>query len=162
MGLGCNDPWVESHMWPQQTWCQRWSSRGNDLWFTFLKKKKRVTGSTYFDIFSWDLDKMILGCTWKECTLPSHARLVFGGQLYKNNARSLLSCILSIANSDWLQHAQGSKLTLANSHFRRGFYQTASAKLYHTHFSATRISALKICEPHQNSVKSKMTTKITL
>ena len=30
MGLGHNDPWVESHMWPQQMWGQR-SSRGNDL-----------------------------------------------------------------------------------------------------------------------------------
>ena len=29
MGLGHNDPWVESHMWPQQTWGQR-SSR--DQW----------------------------------------------------------------------------------------------------------------------------------
>ena len=27
MGLGHNDPWVESHVWPQQTWGQR-SSRG--------------------------------------------------------------------------------------------------------------------------------------
>ena len=27
MGLEHNDPWVESHMWPQQTWGQR-SSRG--------------------------------------------------------------------------------------------------------------------------------------
>ena len=27
MGLGHNDPWVESHLWPQQTWGQR-SSRG--------------------------------------------------------------------------------------------------------------------------------------
>ena len=27
MGLGQSDPWVESHMWPQQTWGQR-SSRG--------------------------------------------------------------------------------------------------------------------------------------
>ena len=27
MGLWHNDPWVESHMWPQQTWGQR-SSRG--------------------------------------------------------------------------------------------------------------------------------------
>ena len=26
-GLGHNDPWVESHIWPQQTWGQR-SSRG--------------------------------------------------------------------------------------------------------------------------------------
>ena len=27
MGLGHSDPWVESHMWPQQTWGER-SSRG--------------------------------------------------------------------------------------------------------------------------------------
>ena len=27
IGLGHNDPWVESHMWPQQMWGQR-SSRG--------------------------------------------------------------------------------------------------------------------------------------
>ena len=31
---------------------------------------------------------------------------MFGVQLYKNNARALLSRILSILNLDWLQHAQ--------------------------------------------------------
>ena len=30
---------------------------------------------------------------------------MFGVQLYKNNARALLSRILSILNLDWLQHA---------------------------------------------------------
>ena len=30
---------------------------------------------------------------------------IFGVQLYKNNARALLSHILSILNLDWLQHA---------------------------------------------------------
>ena len=30
---------------------------------------------------------------------------VFGVQLYKTNAHVLLSCILGIVNSDWLQHA---------------------------------------------------------
>ena len=59
MGLGHNDPWVKSHMWPQQMWDQT-SSRGQ--WplvqgFFFAKK---VTVSTYFDVFSWDLDTMIL------------------------------------------------------------------------------------------------------
>ena len=39
MGLGHNDPWVESHMWPQQMWGQR-SSRGQwPLWFMFFAKK---------------------------------------------------------------------------------------------------------------------------
>ena len=39
-------------------------------------------------------------------TLRSRARNVFGVQLYKNNARTLLSRILSVVNSDWLQHAR--------------------------------------------------------
>ena len=38
-------------------------------------------------------------------TLSSALREMFGVQLYKNNARALLSRILSILNLDWLQHA---------------------------------------------------------
>ena len=38
-------------------------------------------------------------------TLRSHVRNVFGVQLYTNNARVTLR-ILSIVNSDWLQHAR--------------------------------------------------------
>ena len=38
MGLGHNDPWVESHMWPQQMWGQR-STRGQwPLLQVFYKK----------------------------------------------------------------------------------------------------------------------------
>ena len=58
MGLGHNDPWVESHMWPQQMWGQR-SSRGQ--WPLVQVLAKRFPLSTYFDVFSWDLDTMILG-----------------------------------------------------------------------------------------------------
>ena len=39
-------------------------------------------------------------------TLASVLREMFGVQLYKNNARVLLSRILSILNLDWLQHAR--------------------------------------------------------
>ena len=40
-------------------------------------------------------------------TLASPLREMFGVQLYKNNARALLSSrILSILNLDWLQHAR--------------------------------------------------------
>ena len=39
-------------------------------------------------------------------TLASALREMFGVQLYKNNARALLSRILSIVNLDWLQHAR--------------------------------------------------------
>ena len=38
--------------------------------------------------------------------LLSALRETFGVQLYKNNARALLSRILSILNLDWLQHAR--------------------------------------------------------
>ena len=39
-------------------------------------------------------------------TLASALRQMFGVQLYKNNARALLSRILSILNLHWLQHAR--------------------------------------------------------
>ena len=39
-------------------------------------------------------------------TLASALREMFGVQLYKNNARALLSRILNILNLDWLQHAR--------------------------------------------------------
>ena len=38
--------------------------------------------------------------------LTSALRDMLGVQLYKNNARALLSRILSILNLDWLQHAR--------------------------------------------------------
>ena len=38
--------------------------------------------------------------------LTAALREMFGVQLYKNNARMLLSRILSILNLDWLQHAR--------------------------------------------------------
>ena len=62
MGLGHNDPWVESHMWPQQMWGQR-SSRGQWPLVQVLAKRSTVfiTVSTYIDVFPWDLDTMILG-----------------------------------------------------------------------------------------------------
>ena len=39
-------------------------------------------------------------------TLALALREMFGVQLYKNNARALLSRILSILNLNWLQHAR--------------------------------------------------------
>ena len=39
-------------------------------------------------------------------TLASALREMFEVQLYKNNAHTLLSRILSILNLDWLQHAR--------------------------------------------------------
>ena len=39
-------------------------------------------------------------------TLRSRASNVFGVHLYKNNARVILSPILSIVKLDWMQHAR--------------------------------------------------------
>ena len=49
MGLGHNDPWVESHIRPQQMWGQR-SSRGQ--WPLVQVFAKTVTVSTYFHVCS--------------------------------------------------------------------------------------------------------------
>ena len=54
---------------------------------------------------------------------------------------------------------QGSKLTLASSHFASEFHQTASAKLYHTHFSATRTLALIIHDSIKIQFKINMSTE---
>ena len=44
--------------------------------------------------------------TYATLTLASALREMFGVQFYEKNARALLSCILSILNLDWLQHAR--------------------------------------------------------
>ena len=49
-------------------------------------------------------------------TLASALREMFGVQLYKNNARALLSRILSILNLDWLQHARSVRGVYEFSH----------------------------------------------
>ena len=49
MGLGHDDPWVESHIRSQHMWGQR-SSRGQ--WPLVQVLAKTVTVSTYFDVFS--------------------------------------------------------------------------------------------------------------
>ena len=67
-------------------------------------------------------------------TLASALREMFGVQLYKNNARALLSRILSILNLDWLPHARSVrgvyellvkpdlKLSNKGSHHKWGIY----------------------------------------
>ena len=60
-------------------------------------------------------------------TLASALREMFGVQLYKNNARALLSRSLSILNLDWLQHARSVRgvyecTGLRNLCIKRGLY----------------------------------------
>ena len=97
MGLGHNDPCVESHMWPQQTWGQR-SSRGQ--WPLVQVSAKRFTVSTYFDVFSWDLDTMILGlshtCDLNRCGVKGHlGSMTFGSSFFckKGHCIHILWCI---------------------------------------------------------------------
>ena len=61
-------------------------------------------------------------------TLASALREMFGVQLYKNNARALLSRILSILNLDWLQHARSV----------RGVYESFISSLF---FSSRMIAS---------------------
>ena len=65
MGLGHNDPWVESHMWPQQMWGQR-SSRGQ--WPLLQVFAKKVTVSTYFDVL------IFMGLGHNDPWVESHIR----------------------------------------------------------------------------------------
>ena len=65
-------------------------------------------------------------------TLASALREMFGVQLYKNNARVLLSRILSIVNSDWLQHARSV----------RGVFEVALHSLLKTNKQANKRNSL--------------------
>ena len=62
-------------------------------------------------------------------TLASALREMFGVQLYKNNARALLSRILSILNLNWLQHARSV----------RGVYEYDLMRVFDSHVEAMRI-----------------------
>ena len=88
MGLGHNDPWVESHMWPQQAWGQR-SSRGQ--WPLVQVFGKRVSVSTYFDVFS----NLIL--QWLQKYVIAKAGETHG-------SRTALFCYLSPGHLDPAEH----------------------------------------------------------
>ena len=78
MGLGHNDPWVESHMWPQHTWGQR-SSRGQwPLVQVFGKKGQCI--HILWCIFKSNITMIAKVCdresrrdTWFENRLVSHS-----------------------------------------------------------------------------------------
>ena len=52
MGLRHNDPWVESHMWPQPKWCQG-SSRDHWPLVSFLKKRSLYPHASVYIYGSW-------------------------------------------------------------------------------------------------------------
>ena len=178
MGLGHNDPWVESHMWPQQMWGQR-SSRGQ--WPLVQVFAKRVTVSTSFFCKKGHrihiLWCIFMGLGHNDPWAESHIRpqQMWGqrssrGQwplvqvftktvtvstyfdIFSGETHGSRTTLLYVTDNSFSHSTQGSKLTLPSSHFASEFHQTASAKSYHMHFSATRTLALIIHESHQNSV----------
>ena len=105
--------------------------------------------------FTW-IKAITMKCTY----LYNHA-ICFNQTLHKLGKQSQLSIDTDKVDDFWPTSRshdpiwppdQGSKLTLASLHFASEFHLTASAKLYHTHFSATRTLALIIHESHKNSV----------
>ena len=75
--------------------------------------------------------------SYATCTPALALREMFGVQLYKNNARALLSCILSILNLDWLQHARSV----------RGVYEYYKCQVIHCQLSTHTppVSGYKPC-----------------
>ena len=74
MGLGHNDPWVESHMWPQQTWGQR-SSRGQwPLVQVFGKKGQCI-------LILWCISKSNITMIAKVCDCESRRDTWFENRL---------------------------------------------------------------------------------
>ena len=108
MGLGHNDPWAQSHMWLQQMWGQR-SSRGQ--WPLVQVLAKRFTVSTYFDVFSWDLDKMILGhshtCDLNRCGVKGHLGVNDLWFKFFLQKRSLYPHTLMYFHGTWTQWSLG-------------------------------------------------------
>ena len=95
MGLGHNDPWVESHMWPQQTWGQR-SSKGHCihiLWFIFM-------GLGYND--PWRESHMWPQQTWDQRSSRGQWPLV---QVFEK--RSLYPHTFMYFHEAWLQLSLG-------------------------------------------------------
>ena len=80
MGLGHNDPWIESHMWPQQTWGQR-SSRGQwPLVQVFGKKGQCIH-------ILWCIFKSNITMIAKVCDRESRRDSWFENRLVSNFAR---------------------------------------------------------------------------
>ena len=102
MGLGHNDPWVDSHIRPQQMWGQR-SSWGQ--WPLVQVFAKTVTVSTYFDVCSGETRGSRTTCLWFKHMFYAGFRLTCCSLLCRYAAWSLLAVSelqLSAATPLWL------------------------------------------------------------
>ena len=74
--------------------------------FNKFKSHLNVTNKIRLPVWKMNQPYARVNQPYATLTLASALREMFGVQLYKNNARALLSRILSILNLDWLQHAR--------------------------------------------------------
>ena len=74
--------------------------------FNKFKSHLNVTNKIQLPVWKMNQPYARVNQPYATLTLASALREMFGVQLYKNNARALLSRILSILNLDWLQHAR--------------------------------------------------------
>ena len=72
--------------------------------FNKFKSHLNVTNKIRLPVWKMNQPYAHVNQPYATLTLASALREMFGVQLYKNNARALLSRILSILNLDWLQH----------------------------------------------------------
>ena len=92
MGLGHNDPWVESHMWPQQTWSQR-SSRGQwPLVQVFGKKGQCIH-------ILWCIFKSNITMIAKVCDCESRRDTWFENRLVLENGKKITFLVKKFVTS---------------------------------------------------------------
>ena len=106
MGLGHNDPWVESHMWPQQMWGQR-SSRGQwPLVQVFLQKRSLYLHTLmYFHgtWTQWSLGRVTHKTSTDVGSKVIEGPMTFGSSFCKNcHCIHILSCMFR--RDSWFQN----------------------------------------------------------
>ena len=88
------------HTWHKQMFCVSLDVISMTLYS--LKHHLILLTKYWYPCSKW-INPMQRSCACKHCTRCLKLRIV---QLYKSNSHSLLSSILSIVNSDWLQHVR--------------------------------------------------------
>ena len=109
MGLGHNDPWVESHMWPQQMWDQR-SSRGQwPLVQVFLQKRSLYPHTLMYFHGTWT--QWSLGRVTHKTSTDVGSKVTYGSMTFvssfckKGHCIHLLWCIfMGLGHNDpWVE-----------------------------------------------------------
>ena len=108
MGLGHNDPWVESHMWPQQTWGQRSSRDQWPLVQVFGKKGQCIH-------ILWCIFKSNITMIAKVCDCESRRDLWFENRLVDQDIILLYEVSIYIALIYAPRHTSSNRSTTVHS-----------------------------------------------